>query len=69
MAQRLVADAEDLERIAADDQAEVRALQGWRFEVFGRDALDLKHGRLALTASGKRVRLVSLATPAADAAQ
>ncbi|HUZ74366.1 MAG TPA: ribonuclease D [Stellaceae bacterium] len=66
VAQRLVADAEDLERIAADDQADVRALQGWRYEVFGRDALDLKHGRLALTAAGKRLRLVPLA---ADAAQ
>lgn len=66
VAQRLVADAEDLERIAADDHAEVRALSGWRFEVFGKDALDLKHGRLALTAAGKRIRLVRLA--ALDAA-
>jgi ribonuclease D len=65
VAQRLVADAEDLERIAADDHAEVRALQGWRHDVFGRDAIDLKHGRLALTAAGKRLRLVRLA----DAAQ
>jgi ribonuclease D len=38
----------------------VPALSGWRFEVFGRDALDLKRGRLALTASGKRIKLVRL---------
>ena len=69
VAQRLVADAEELERIAADDHADVRALQGWRYEVFGRDAIDLKHGRLALTAAGKRINLVRLATPAANAAQ
>jgi ribonuclease D len=67
VAQRLVADADDLERIAADDHAEVRALGGWRYEVFGKDALDLKHGRLALTAAGKRIRLVHL-TAAVDAA-
>jgi len=58
VAQKLVADSEDLELIAADDAAPVRALQGWRGDIFGKDALDLKHGRLALTAAGKRVKLV-----------
>jgi ribonuclease D len=67
VAQKLVADSEDLEMIAADDAAPVRALQGWRAELFGKDALDLKHGRLALTAAGKRIKLVRLA--ASEAAQ
>ena len=58
VAQKLVADAEDLEAIAADDAAPVRALTGWRHEMFGSDALALKHGRLALTAAGKRIKLV-----------
>jgi ribonuclease D len=69
VAQKLVADTEDLELIAADDAAPVRALQGWRAELFGKDALDLKHGRLALTAAGKRVKLVPLAAAATEAAQ
>jgi ribonuclease D len=64
VAQKLVASAEDLELIAADDKAEVRALSGWRHELFGRDALDVKHGRLALTASGKQVKLVRLSEAA-----
>ena len=68
VAQKLVADTEDLEMIAADDAAPVRALQGWRAELFGKDALDLKRGRIALTAGGKRIRLVRLG-PAAEAAQ
>jgi ribonuclease D len=68
VAQKLVADTEDLELIAADDAAPVRALQGWRAEVFGKDALDLKHGRLALTAAGKRIKLVRSAA-ASEAAQ
>jgi ribonuclease D len=67
VAQKLVADTEDLELIAADDAAPVRALQGWRAELFGRDALDLKHGRLALTAAGRKVKLVRLATASAAA--
>jgi ribonuclease D len=67
VAQKLVANAEDLELIAASDEAKVRALQGWRYDLFGRDALDLKRGRLALTASGKRITLVRLADAAAPA--
>ena len=67
VAQRLVADSEDLEAIAADDAAPVRALHGWRAELFGKDALELKHGRLALTAAGKKIKLVRLAEVAAAA--
>ncbi|MGH7045697.1 MAG: ribonuclease D [Stellaceae bacterium] len=58
VAQKLVASAEDLEAMAADDQAMVPALFGWRHEIFGRDALALKHGRLALTIRDRRIALV-----------
>ncbi|HEV8026100.1 MAG TPA: ribonuclease D [Stellaceae bacterium] len=68
VAQKLVADTEDLERIAGEDDPPVRALHGWRAEMFGKDALDLKHGRIALTASGKQVKLVRLAV-ASEAVQ
>jgi ribonuclease D len=60
VAQKLVASADDLEAIAADDKAEVSALHGWRREVFGADALALKHGELALTAGRNRIELVPL---------
>ncbi|HTZ78705.1 MAG TPA: ribonuclease D [Stellaceae bacterium] len=60
VAQKLVASAEDLELIAANDEAEVPALAGWRRELFGADAIDLKHGRLALTAGTNQIRLVRL---------
>jgi len=70
VAQRLVASADDLEMIAGSDEAPVAAMSGWRFEVFGRDAVALKHGRLALTAAGRRIKLVQIdeATPAAPKA-
>ncbi|KZD09664.1 ribonuclease D [Oceanibaculum pacificum] len=58
VAQKLVANTGDLEAIAADDKADVPALQGWRREMFGDDALDLKQGRLALTADGMTVKIV-----------
>ena len=60
VAQKLIASADDLEAIAADDNAPVPALSGWRREVFGNDALALKHGRLALTAGRNRIELVTL---------
>jgi ribonuclease D len=64
VAQKLVAAAEDLEAIAADDEPSVPALSGWRYEIFGKDALALKHGRLALTVRRNRITLVEVADPA-----
>ncbi|WP_448187274.1 ribonuclease D [Azospirillum sp. sgz301742] len=58
VASKLVASAADLEAIAADDEAEVPALHGWRRELFGNDALALKHGRIALAILDRRVRIV-----------
>jgi ribonuclease D len=61
VAQKLVATAEDLEAIAADDRASVPALSGWRYEIFGKDALALKQGRLGLTVRRNRIALVEVA--------
>jgi len=60
VAQKLVANSADIEAIAGSDDAEVLPLTGWRREIFGADALDLKQGRLALTARGDAIRLVRL---------
>ena len=68
VAPRLIADAEDLELLAGDDRAAIKALSGWRGEIYGRDALDLKHGKLALTAQGKQIELVRLDAPPSQAA-
>lgn len=60
VAQKLVATVADLEAIAADDDADVPALRGWRREVFGEDALRLKHGEIALGAGMGKVRMVEI---------
>ena len=57
VAQKLVASVADLEQIAADDGAKVPALNGWRRDIFGAEALRLKRGELALTIRGKKVCL------------
>jgi len=55
VASKVIATVDDLERIAADDNADVGALHGWRRELFGEAALALKHGRLALAMEKGRV--------------
>lgn len=61
VAQKLVATTADLELVAADDDADVAALKGWRRELFGRAAIDLKHGRLALGLDGRRPKIMDVA--------
>lgn len=68
VAQRLVASSAELDAIASEDSPEVTALRGWRYEVFGRDALRLKRGEIALSADGARVRVVAVAAGAAASA-
>ena len=62
VASKLVANSADIEAIAADDHAEIPALHGWRRDLFGEDALALKHGRLALgfCTDGRKLRLVPM---------
>src|SRR5438874_11232418 len=55
VAAKVIATTDDLDRIAADDAADVPAMHGWRRELFGEKALALKHGRLALAIERGRV--------------
>jgi ribonuclease D len=55
VAAKVIATVDDLDRIAADDNADVPALKGWRRELFGEKALALKHGKLALSVERGRV--------------
>jgi ribonuclease D len=58
VAPRLIASAADLELIAGADDADVPAMHGWRRDVFGARALELKRGRIALTLDRGKVRIV-----------
>jgi ribonuclease D len=48
VAPKLIARADDLELLAAGVR-ELPILAGWRYEIFGKDALDLVEGRLAFS--------------------
>jgi ribonuclease D len=60
VASKLIATVADLEQIANDDNAKTPALNGWRREAFGEDALRVKRGELALVLDGTRVRVVEV---------
>jgi ribonuclease D len=64
VAAKMIATVDELEAIAVSDAAKVPALSGWRRELFGAKALELKRGRLALTVEdGKVVTLEWQDTP------
>lgn len=48
VAPKLIASQDDIEAIALDDYADVPALKGWRRDIFGNDAIAVKHGKLAI---------------------
>lgn len=58
IAPKLIASSADIDAIAVDDHAGVPALQGWRREIFGATALDLKHGRAAVAIEKGRAQVV-----------
>ncbi|HEU0160400.1 MAG TPA: ribonuclease D [Hyphomicrobiaceae bacterium] len=60
VAPRLIADGDDLERIAIEEHPDVAAMKGWRYEMFGRQAELLKRGALALTVAAGEVVTVQL---------
>lgn len=58
VAPRLIANADDLEKIACGEGEDTAAFAGWRHDIFGRLATDLMEGRLALTAKGQHLKLI-----------
>jgi ribonuclease D len=61
VAARLIARSDDLEALAAGVRKNLRILSGWRFEQFGRDALDLVEGRLGFAIEGGKLKMSRLA--------
>lgn len=57
VAPRLLVRTEDIDRLAAGDREGLDVLSGWRFEQFGRDALDLVEGRLAFAVVNGKLKM------------
>jgi ribonuclease D len=61
VAPKLIARSDDLEALAAGVRDGLPILHGWRFEEFGRDALDLVEGRLAFATEDGRLKMTRTA--------
>jgi ribonuclease D len=59
VAPRLIARSDDLEALAAG-MRDLKVLTGWRFEEFGRDALDLVEGRLGFAIEDGKLKMSRL---------
>lgn len=60
VAPKLIATSSDLDALANGDDDAVAALKGWRKGVFGDDALRLRNGQIALSATPKGVKIIEL---------
>lgn len=60
VATKLIATTADLDALANGDDDDVAALKGWRHEVFGEDALRLRNGQIALSATPRGVKIIEL---------
>ena len=66
VAAKIIATVDDLEKLAADDEADIDALKGWRRELFGNLALEIKHGTKALAFNGRKVVVIGRQKEAAE---
>ncbi len=57
VAARLLARNDELDLLAAGVRDNLSMLTGWRYDQFGRDALDLVEGRLAFAVKGGRLKM------------
>jgi ribonuclease D len=67
VAAKLIARADDLEALAAGVRKDLGILRGWRFEEFGRDALDLVEGRLGFAIENGKLKMSRIVQETADA--
>jgi len=60
VAAKLIARSDELEALAAGVRDDLNILTGWRFEEFGRDAVDLVEGRLGFATENGRLKMTRL---------
>lgn len=67
VAPRLIARADELEALAAGVRKNLNILSGWRFEEFGRDAVDLVEGRIGFAIENGKLKLSRMVEEKVDA--
>ena len=59
MAARLLTRADEMEALAAGVR-DLKVLKGWRYEVFGKDALELVEGKLAFAVQNGKLAMAHI---------
>ena len=67
VAAKLIARTDDLEALAVGVRKDLKILSGWRFEEFGRDAVDLVEGRIGFAIEHGKLKLSRVVEEAVDA--
>ena len=57
---RLIASNQDLENLILENDSNIPALKGWRWDIFGEDAIKLRNGKIAIYRSKKGLELVDI---------
>lgn len=60
VAPKLVASSKDIERLARGSEKDLPLLHGWRYEVFGKQALELMEGRIGLGYDKGRIKFIRM---------
>jgi len=60
IASRLIANADDLEKIALGKTDDVKAMSGWRYDLYGQYAEAMKAGKIALSIAGKKLKIAEV---------
>lgn len=68
VAPRLLTRADEMEALAAGTR-DLPVLKGWRFEVFGKDALELVEGKLGFGVEHGRLKMTRIVPPEPEAEQ
>ena len=66
VAARLLTRSDEMELLAAGVRKNLPILQGWRYEIFGRDALDLVEGKLAFAVENGKLKMTHVDDAKAD---
>ena len=60
IAPKLIASSADLAIIASSKDSKVKCLEGWRFEIFGQEAIKMKEGKIMLVYENNNLTIFNL---------
>ena len=60
VAAKLIATSDELDLLAAEDEADIKPLKGWRRTLYGETALALKRGEIALAVAKRKIAVLPI---------